>query len=368
MRAAPQAVLSRVDKASRIQQARTGIPAHWHKGQHLTTPASLFAGIDFARGRLYRTDDVEEARQLCGRVFTPHDLKVVGRRQHLQASMDHLRLGRISLNRLSWGATVAVDPDRLGDYYLISMPVRGRAQFSLAGCVTEVSTHCAGIVNAAQRFRFEGSEDFEQVVVWLDRRALEAGWQALTGAALKDPIDFDCGVTTGGSAWRALESVMQWVSRRACVANDASVRHEHFDARLEEMLVTTLLLNAPHSHSAQLWPSAVSAAPWHLRRAEEYMRENIETALTLGQVARECGVSARTLQAAFQAGHGQGPMQWLREQRLHAVREALITASGSRPAVGQIALRFGFTHLGEFSQAYRRCFGETARETLLRRS
>lgn len=282
--------------------------------------------------------------------------------------MDHLRLGSVSLNRLSWGADVCVDPKRLLDYYLVSMPLRGQARFNLDGRATDVSAHCAGIVNASQRFQFEASDDFEQVALWLDRRSVESGWQALTGRPPQAPIDFVCGMPTNGTAWRALEPVMQVLARRARADGGHPVGHAHFDARLEEMLVATLLLNAPHTHSELLWSPAVGCKPWHLRQAEQFMRERIESVLTLGEVARVCAVSARTLQAAFHAEYGQGPMQWLRDQRLQAVRDELIAASGARPAVGQIALRFGFTHLGEFSRSYRRRFGETARETLRRRS
>jgi transcriptional regulator GlxA family with amidase domain len=39
---------------------------------------------------------------------------------------------------------------------------------------------------------------------------------------------------------------------------------------------------------------------------------------------------------------------------------------GARSSVTDTALQFGFTHLGEFSKAYRLQFGETARETLRR--
>jgi len=60
-------------------------------------------------------------------------------------------------------------------------------------------------------------------------------------------------------------------------------------------------------------------------------------------------------------------MQWLRRERLHAVRAALLADPAPRPSVTQTALRFGFTHLGEFARAYRRAFGEAPSETLARR-
>lgn len=331
----------------------------------MTRPASLFAGIDFERGRLYRSQDLDEVRQACGRVFNPHELRVVGPRQRLDAGMDHLRFGGLSLNRLHWGAEVAVDPDRLGDYYLISIPVRGHASFELGGHVTEVSTRCAGIVNASQRFRFTASADFEQIVIRLERRAIEAGWQALSGTAPQRPIDFDGALAYDGPAWSALSALISVLARRAREA--PCLPRPHFDTRLEEMLVGSLLLHQAHPLHDALLPSKPAApCPSHVRRAEEYMRGRLEEPPTLAEVAVACGVSTRTLQAGFQSRHGQGPMQWLREQRLLAVRAVLLAPHEASPSVASAALRFGFDHLGEFSQAYRRRFGETARDTLRR--
>jgi transcriptional regulator GlxA family with amidase domain len=60
-------------------------------------------------------------------------------------------------------------------------------------------------------------------------------------------------------------------------------------------------------------------------------------------------------------------MQWLRRQRLEAVRGGLMQAAAPA-SVSHTALRFGFTHFGEFSRAYRQAFGEMPTQTLRRRS
>jgi hypothetical protein len=41
-------------------------------------PPGCFAGVEFARGRLFDTTDLDEAREICGRVFNPHCLSLVG--------------------------------------------------------------------------------------------------------------------------------------------------------------------------------------------------------------------------------------------------------------------------------------------------
>ncbi len=61
------------------------------------------------------------------------------------------------------------------------------------------------------------------------------------------------------------------------------------------------------------------------------------------------------------------PYPRLREQRLIAVHRDLLGASAASTRVTDTALAYGFSHLGEFSKAYRRRFGEQPSRTLARR-
>jgi transcriptional regulator GlxA family with amidase domain len=78
-------------------------------------------------------------------------------------------------------------------------------------------------------------------------------------------------------------------------------------------------------------------------------------------------VSERTLEYAFKEITGLTPMAYLTRLRLHRVREALLAAMPGSTKVSAEALNWGFWHFGEFSRAYKDCFGELPSETLRRR-
>ena len=59
-------------------------------------------------------------------------------------------------------------------------------------------------------------------------------------------------------------------------------------------------------------------------------------------------------------------MRYMRTARYQKVREALSRAEPEE-SVGDIAAKWGFSHMGRFSVEYRRRFGETPSETLRRR-
>jgi len=101
------------------------------------------------------------------------------------------------------------------------------------------------------------------------------------------------------------------------------------------------------------------------------MQAHADQPLSLADVCREAGCSARTLQAAFRQHAGMGPMDFLRQLRLDRVRAELQAAKGPGAAAGSgvrdVAQKYGFLHLGHFAAQYRSRFGELPSETASRR-
>jgi AraC family ethanolamine operon transcriptional activator len=89
--------------------------------------------------------------------------------------------------------------------------------------------------------------------------------------------------------------------------------------------------------------------------------------LDLRSMSKATGLSPRTLQRTFQVEYGLCPQEWLRVERLNRVREDLLNLQKS-DSITQAATRWGFFHLGRFSQYYREMFGERPSETLARRA
>lgn len=100
-----------------------------------------------------------------------------------------------------------------------------------------------------------------------------------------------------------------------------------------------------------------------VRQAEDLMRARASEALSIRALAHELGVSARSLQLAFQETLGASPREVLNRIRLERVRLRL--ADGDGP-VTSVALEAGFAHLSRFAECYLRTFGERPSDTLRR--
>jgi transcriptional regulator GlxA family with amidase domain len=74
----------------------------------------------------------------------------------------------------------------------------------------------------------------------------------------------------------------------------------------------------------------------------------------------------RSLQAGFQQHVGRSPMALLKDVRMKGAHEELLQAHGANGGVGQVALRWGFMHLGQFAMDYKLRFGELPSETTRR--
>jgi AraC family transcriptional regulator, ethanolamine operon transcriptional activator len=100
--------------------------------------------------------------------------------------------------------------------------------------------------------------------------------------------------------------------------------------------------------------------------AEEYALSKVGEPLYVTDLCKATSTGERTLEYAFKDVMGLAPVTYLIRLRLHRVREALSAATAESTTVSAEALNWGFWHFGEFSRAYKDCFGELPSDTLRR--
>jgi AraC family transcriptional regulator, ethanolamine operon transcriptional activator len=101
-----------------------------------------------------------------------------------------------------------------------------------------------------------------------------------------------------------------------------------------------------------------------VKTAEDFAVSHVGDHLHVTDLCQAAGVSERGLQYAFKEVMGLTPVTYLIRLRLHHVRKALLAATHGSTTVSAEALDWGFWHFGEFSRAYRDCFGELPSDTL----
>jgi AraC family ethanolamine operon transcriptional activator len=100
-----------------------------------------------------------------------------------------------------------------------------------------------------------------------------------------------------------------------------------------------------------------------VRRLDEFLQQNAAKVLHSADLAKEFGVSVRTLNNAVVAIRGLSMHRYVRLRRLWNVRQQLVWGATAE-TLKAIALANGFWHMGEFRSLYRDLFGETPQQTL----
>ncbi|HKP41780.1 AraC family transcriptional regulator [Mycobacterium sp.] len=313
-----------------------------------------------------RTEDLDCIREAVSNAVTTHRLDRLDR-THMDATFSATRVDKINLIRLGYGTAVKIDgpaPERR--FHLVQVPLRGSAAV-MSGREEVVSTpDFAAMPDMRQRISMKWASDCEQIGIRVDDDQLTRHLQSLLGRPVLGPIRFEMGLdlrTSRGRGWRAALDLLFGEAERT----GGLLEHPLLSSQLECVLLTGLLLAQRHNYSAALHAQQVPAAPRPIRVALERIEEHPERPLTTVTLAADAGVGVRALQQGFHDLVGCSPMTYLREVRLKRVREALAEADPrSGASVTDIALDWGFMHLGRFSVEYRRRFGESPSQTLRR--
>lgn len=86
--------------------------------------------------------------------------------------------------------------------------------------------------------------------------------------------------------------------------------------------------------------------------------------ISIDSLAKQHNVSTRTLQISFKALFGFTPQYFLRQMKLNLVYHDLKEADARHEKVSRVAQKWGFSHMGHFSNYYTELFGENPSQTL----
>ncbi len=100
-----------------------------------------------------------------------------------------------------------------------------------------------------------------------------------------------------------------------------------------------------------------------IRRAGEFIEGNDSLAVLIDDLCVAACTSLSRLERAFRESFGVSPRRFLTMRRLAEVRSELLRGAADA-SVTEIATRWGFFHLGQFSKEYRALYAERPSDTL----
>lgn len=325
-------------------------------------PGLPTSGALLERFGMLQSGDLDEVRAQVGRVFCEHDLRVVGAAQKLDTQLCYRRIGQLGFGRMQYGAAVDIDPGELNDFFLLQLPTRGHETIRVGSLIVESTPALGSIISPTLPFRMHHGEGTEKLFIRIERSAMERQFTQLYARPLRGHLEFRPQVSFCPGAGGSLRRLVDWLFAEA--SDGDLLEHSLVATRLQETLMTVLLDTLPHNQCAARGSDGMVVSPRFVIRAQAYIEQHVHEPLTAGDIAEHVGVSVRSLFAGFRKYRDTSPMAYLKDLRLDMARTELRTATTLRGCVTRIALKWGFSHFGQFSAAYRRRFGELPSETL----
>ncbi|MCK5932563.1 MAG: helix-turn-helix transcriptional regulator [Fulvimarina manganoxydans] len=203
----------------------------------------------------------------------------------------------------------------------------------------------------------ETSLGYEAVAAVIDRKTFESHLHALEGWEGLCLPDFATVVDTckpGITAFLSSLLATQKLIGSGAPADDI------ITPLLQEVLIYQFLGAWPRLNGQPPAPQTF-APPRKLRTALDFIESHLCSKLRVSDVAAACGMSVRNLQFLFKRETGKSIVQTINDLRLDRVQRDL--REDPTLLISQVAYRWGFLHMGDFSQRYRERFGHLPSET-----
>jgi AraC-like DNA-binding protein/uncharacterized protein YodC (DUF2158 family) len=352
--------MSRLSKLGFINTRRTSLPVR-RRIRSRGVPTALQGH------QVFCTDDAREASELVGHVLGATSLQPAARGAHdFLASLHAVRLRDVSFAHLDFQVGVVVDVPRSGDHYTVHMPASGMARCKYDGKSYQVATYQALVVNPGTNLHLQLEDDTPQLLVRIERDALERQLSRMLGRSVATPVVFTPLMDLTS------DEAVRWHGAIQLLSTEVLTEHSLIQQGLgagpiEELIISSLLLIQPSNVHEDLARAAQRRGRRSVRLSIDYIERHLAQPISLEDIAGNTHLSGRSIQQAFRDDLNTTPMAYVRERRLERVRAELADALPAEGVtVTDVAERWGFSHLGNFAVTYRKRFGESPSETLRR--
>ena len=166
----------------------------------------------------------------------------------------------------------------------------------------------------------------------------------------------------------SLRALRKYLARHTKLAqeNPEVFQNPEFLEDFEKLLAEKLLLTLESCKNIESTRDKRYIRKEALKRATRFIQERAHEPIPILELERLCKVSGRTLRYAFIEEYGVSPKQYLQAYRLHRVHKTLRKSHPTQLNVGEIAKTWGFEHMSQFAQEYKRMYKELPSDTLKR--
>ncbi|GAA0788954.1 AraC family transcriptional regulator [Marinobacterium sediminicola] len=265
----------------------------------------------------------------------------------------------IGLSSISYGDDVQVRCPDLQGIYHFQVVTQGECRWHFPDQRVRLQRGQALMMNPGEKIDLTYSADCEKVIVKVPEELVRETCLEQTGLIPRAGVRFERKVIELEQSL----GFMRLLDALLLEANETELDLSHLQLPYRDILIRKLLQqfdsNARSGLDLQIHDRSFSVL---LAYIEAHIRDD----LSVEELAQVGNVSVRTVYNLFAKYFNVTPKLFIKQSKLKSLREELKHNAAIRN-VTEIALDYGFTHLGRFSSEYRKMFGELPSETLRQR-
>lgn len=297
----------------------------------------------------------EEVSSFVNQHIGQHRLEMLGE-QKRKSRLSFREFAGFGLSQLSYGNHVRVKSPELESIYHFQIVTRGECVWHQPGERMKVRAGEAVMVNPYEKIDLEYSEDCEKLIIRMPEHLLNNARVVANGRLPDNGIRFTRAPVNLREC-PALLNIMEAVLSDLDEAEEDDI--SLVCAPYREIILKKLLKKFPSNWSGLEQGAACTPA---LGKMLGYIEENIRNTIDIEALSSVSNMSVRSTYNAFSKAFSTTPKCYIKQLKLQKLREDLL--QGKCRNVTEIALDYGFSHLGRFSSDYRKTFGELPSETL----
>ncbi|MFJ3484386.1 AraC family transcriptional regulator [Pseudomonas sp. NPDC090202] len=287
-----------------------------------------------------------------------HDIRLP-RSGNPQACLNHRQFASLDLCRISYGGSVRVTSPALENIYHLQVLLRGHCLWRAHRQEHYLQPGELLLINPDDPVDLTYSDDCEKFILKLPVRLLESACEAQR-LNLPEP-----GIRFVRQRYRQDElggfmNLLGMVCEEAEAIERMPRIQEHYAQIVASKMLSLLGTN--------LCPPSLDAHAASFERIAEYIDQHLKLELDSEVLARQAQISVRSLYALFARHVRTTPKSYIRQKKLERIHACLADPRSHVRNVTELAMDYGFLHLGRFSESYRKQFGELPSDTLKRRS
>lgn len=309
------------------------------------------------RSLIFEGADPFEVSEYVNRHVGVHRIRLAGSADPM-AGLRHRKAGMIDLCRISYGGPVRVVSTGLSDVYHLQIVLHGHCRYEISGQCHEFSSGDILLLNPDDPIDLTYSDDCEKFILkipatLLDDVCAEQGWLKPKDGIKFIPIRYQL------HEIESLMNLLHLLCQEAESENGPAQVFSHYNWIVANKLLTLLKHNIRRE-----FPTLQSCS---FERLAQYIDENIKRDISVEELAQISHTSLRSLYLLFERYAQTTPKNYIKRRKLERVHAALIDPANMVRSVTAIALDYGFTHLGRFSESYKAAFGILPSDSLKRR-